>query len=285
MTQGTIVIANGAGAVVRSAINTSNEALATKQSGASAPSPTYPYMDWADTANDLLKQRNAANSAWIIKGVLSSEYGGIPASAIPYDPGSPALLSADNVQDALDELAADSGTAGLWELINTYTPSAVASQAITGFDNSLYSDYRIVLDHLAPSSDATTLLLRTSTDGGSTYDSGAGNYGHAFVGFLATDAVFSGGSAGDTSIQLTPTNYQGNAAGETISGEIRIINPGEAAPSQIFSDLFGLSSASNPYIVKGGGRRFSEANVDAVQLRFGAGNIASGAVRFYGLRK
>lgn len=109
MTQGTIVIANGAGAAVRAAINTSNEATVTKQSGSSAPSPTYPFMDWADTTNDLLKQRNAANSAWIIKSTLSAEYGGLPAGSITYDPGSPNLLSANNVQDAIDELAARSG--------------------------------------------------------------------------------------------------------------------------------------------------------------------------------
>lgn len=62
-------------------------------------------MWWADTANDLLKQRNAANSAWITKGTLSAAYGGLPASSITYDPGSPNLLAATNVQDAIDELA------------------------------------------------------------------------------------------------------------------------------------------------------------------------------------
>ena len=35
------------------------------------------YMLWADTANDQLKQRNAANSAWIVKGTLSAVYFGL----------------------------------------------------------------------------------------------------------------------------------------------------------------------------------------------------------------
>jgi hypothetical protein len=77
MAQAPIVIANGSGGSVRSAINSSNEAMTTKQGAAGAPSPTYPYMDWADAANDLLKQRNAANSAWITKGTLSAEYNGL----------------------------------------------------------------------------------------------------------------------------------------------------------------------------------------------------------------
>jgi hypothetical protein len=114
MSQASIVLSNGNGASVRAAINAANEAMTTRQAGSSAPSPTYPYMEWADTANNLLKQRNAANSDWITKGVLSAPYGGIPASAIPYDPGSPALLAADNVQDAIDLLASSGGSVGTW---------------------------------------------------------------------------------------------------------------------------------------------------------------------------
>lgn len=78
MTQATTVIANGSGAVVRAAINSALEAVSTLQSGSSAPSPTYQFMWWADTANDLLKQRNAANSAWVTIGDLATERFGIP---------------------------------------------------------------------------------------------------------------------------------------------------------------------------------------------------------------
>lgn len=46
-------------------------ALATLNSGTSAPATTYAYMLWADTTNALLKQRNAANSAWITIGELA----------------------------------------------------------------------------------------------------------------------------------------------------------------------------------------------------------------------
>jgi hypothetical protein len=110
MTQASIVISNASGAAVRSAVNSALEAITTKQSGSTAPSTTYPFMEWADTANDLLKQRNAANSAWITKGTLSAAYGGLPASSITYDPGSPALLNASTVQEAIDELTS-SGSA------------------------------------------------------------------------------------------------------------------------------------------------------------------------------
>jgi hypothetical protein len=109
MAQDDLVVANAAGATVRADINANLQALGTLQSGTAAPSTTYPYMLWADTTTGLLKQRNAANTAWITKGTLASDYWGIPASGISYAQGSPALLDATTVQAAIDELAA--GTA------------------------------------------------------------------------------------------------------------------------------------------------------------------------------
>lgn len=126
MTQATIAIANGSGAAVRAAVNSALEAITTKQSGGTAPSTTYPFMEWADTANDLLKQRNAANSAWIIKGTLSAEYGGLPASGISYAPGSPALVDAANVQDAIDVMAAQINAIPFTEL-TPFGPYAITN--------------------------------------------------------------------------------------------------------------------------------------------------------------
>lgn len=48
------------------------ESLRSMHSGASAPSATVAYMLWADTALTLLKQRNAADSAWITIGALGA---------------------------------------------------------------------------------------------------------------------------------------------------------------------------------------------------------------------
>lgn len=64
MAQASIVVANNPGATVRAAINDAFEAITTHFSGTSAPSPTYPFMRWADTTNGVLKVRNSANTAW-----------------------------------------------------------------------------------------------------------------------------------------------------------------------------------------------------------------------------
>jgi hypothetical protein len=73
------VIANQNGANTRSDLNNALAAIVSNNSKATAPTTTYAFMWWADTANDILKQRNAADSAWINILTLST---GAPLATI-----------------------------------------------------------------------------------------------------------------------------------------------------------------------------------------------------------
>jgi len=66
------VIANQNGANTRSDLNNALAAIVSNNSKATEPTTTYAYMWWADTGNDLLKQRNGADSAWISILTLST---------------------------------------------------------------------------------------------------------------------------------------------------------------------------------------------------------------------
>jgi microcystin-dependent protein len=59
------VLDNQAGAQFRADLNNALAAVATVNSGATTPATTYAYQLWADTTTGMLKQRNAANSAWV----------------------------------------------------------------------------------------------------------------------------------------------------------------------------------------------------------------------------
>lgn len=82
MSQVDYSIANQLMPAGRTDLNAHLAAIASLNSGATAPSTTFPYMLWADTANDLLKQRNAADSAWISLLVLSTGIGVISGATI-----------------------------------------------------------------------------------------------------------------------------------------------------------------------------------------------------------
>jgi hypothetical protein len=65
MSQNDFTIANQTFPSTRSDINSALQALASLSSGTSAPSTTFAGMFWYDTTNGLIKQRNAADSAWV----------------------------------------------------------------------------------------------------------------------------------------------------------------------------------------------------------------------------
>jgi hypothetical protein len=66
MAQHDYVIDNGTGAAVRADLNSVLSAVASLNSGATAPSTTFAHMWWMDTATNQLKKRDGANTGWII---------------------------------------------------------------------------------------------------------------------------------------------------------------------------------------------------------------------------
>lgn len=63
-------IANQSGQAFRADLNNALAAIVSGNSGASAPSTTFAYQYWVDTSSSpaLMKQRNAANNAWVTLG-------------------------------------------------------------------------------------------------------------------------------------------------------------------------------------------------------------------------
>jgi len=78
MSQHDYIINSDNGANVRLDINNALMATITNNSGTSAPSTTYAYMLWVDTANAKLKLRNSSNSDWIILFDLGISYPSFP---------------------------------------------------------------------------------------------------------------------------------------------------------------------------------------------------------------
>lgn len=81
MSQTDFNVANASGLLVRQDLNNHLAAIVSKFSGNSAPTTTVPFMDWVDTsgAYPIWKQRNAADSAWIVLGRIDvANFGLLP---------------------------------------------------------------------------------------------------------------------------------------------------------------------------------------------------------------
>jgi len=72
MSQSNFSIPDETGALFRADTNTALQALASANSGATAPATTYPFQVWADTTTNTLKIRNGANTVWMVMGAFDT---------------------------------------------------------------------------------------------------------------------------------------------------------------------------------------------------------------------
>jgi len=95
------VLDNQSGYNFRQDLNNCLNAIATINSGNSAPSTTYAYMLWADTLNNQLKMRNSANNAWLVIGSLAANFGlQVAGNYVGFDAstGAPSLPAGTTAQ-------------------------------------------------------------------------------------------------------------------------------------------------------------------------------------------
>lgn len=85
MPQAPIVIQNTPMPAARTAVNAANEAIITRQSGPTAPSTTYAFMEWIDTSTSpaTKRVRNSANNAWVVVGTMDTVREGNAPIAAP----------------------------------------------------------------------------------------------------------------------------------------------------------------------------------------------------------
>lgn len=172
--------------------------------------------------------------------------------------------------------------AGTWVLAQTISATA-AEHELTAFNNSLYDEYRVVVRRMWCDTAARILWLRTSTDGGSSYDSGAGSYAHVFQGYNTAGGTSSSSALSATEIVFP--EYLGDAETEVSFGVINIYTPGTAKRARLQCHWSGIRYDANGYDYTGFGLRLADADVDAVKfLLSGSGNITA-EIALYGLRK
>ena len=185
-----------------------------------------------------------------------------------------------------------SGTPLLVFLSRETSASSAATFAFTSVDASAYDAYVIYLMNVTPATDAQHLWLRTSTDGGSSYDTSGYSWS------VLRQAGTSDGGLGpdqdldDSEIALTgddtgDMNLVGSATGEDgVSGTIRIHGPHLAKATMVNWQLAFQAAQPESAInmALGGGGRDSAADVDAFQIKFASGDIESGTISVFGVK-
>lgn len=168
-------------------------------------------------------------------------------------------------------------------LIQTQTVSGVATVDFTTGIDGTYETFVVIYSNVVPQTDNTDLYLRTSSNGGSSFDA-AGNYRTMFSYWTSGSAggTFSGGNS-DTSTFFQMGANLGNATGEQISGHFEFVRGGtnrfgmHGQHTQESKDARGATGLN-------GGTRADSVAVNAIRMMISSGNI-SGTFSLYGVKK
>jgi hypothetical protein len=168
------------------------------------------------------------------------------------------------------------------EFISSATINNVATADFTGFNSSKYSDYVFSLDNVIPVTDGVTLQFRMSVDGGSTFLTSYGSCIQSSTTSVNATNTISGG----THIPLTDGNVVGSDVNEFgVSGEVKIFGPDLVARTYMTSFVRATTGSGSNHIGISVGQNEVTTAVNAVRFLFSAGNLESGVISMYGVRK
>ena len=75
MSQQSLTLNNSLGIHFRSNLNKIISALASNNSGSTAPTDTVAYMTWINSSNNEINIRNSTNTSWVKCGKVESGFG------------------------------------------------------------------------------------------------------------------------------------------------------------------------------------------------------------------
>jgi hypothetical protein len=168
---------------------------------------------------------------------------------------------------------------GALVLVEQHTASNSASLDFTTCISSTYDTYQITLTGIMLASTAN-LTLRVSTNGGSSYDSGANYLYKGDYTDGSSTASFSGVSATAVFVSTNVTNTY------VIDGVWFSFDPGNSSTAKRFQGVSTVwGTGSTIFNQRYSGLWTTATAVNAFQIIATTGNIASGTVRCYGLAK
>lgn len=181
--------------------------------------------------------------------------------------------------------------AGALVLLEERTASASASldfttRNVAGLSGATiqsdFDEYVIAFINVLPATDSNQLYLRFSTDGGATWITTGYQWSHGF----SYGGGTSGAEGGTGAVAIGMTGTAVSNSGSGCCGEARLFNPAAAATTtKSLTKAMSRQHTSVGMVYDHGGGSLSVGAINAIQVLFASGNIASGTVRVYGVAK
>lgn len=295
MSQHDFNIANQSFPATRTDINDAILAIVSNSSGDTEPSTTYANQWWYETDTNILKIRNEANDGWVDVITLDAsmtasaselnQLDAITRGSIIYGnaSGATARLAAGGAGTVLSSDGTDIswsavGGGGSLALIQRTTISDDATVNFTGLDESVYSGYIFYFHAVVTATNNVFVGFRVSVDSGSNYLSASDSY-HAFE----TTATAAGDS---TFIPITVMAQGDSNYYPALNAQVLMTEPYENTRT-VLSVVTNMSSRqdANSYTTTSGGYTKAATQVNAIQVLATSGNLSTGIISLYGLKK
>lgn len=260
--------------------------MASSQTSIVLPPPHHPFVDlktgkidevWHRTLSQLVTGSNTPTLTFDQTSPTTTE-----GDIIYYTAGANTRLGIGSLNQRLTS----NGTDPIWDYSTaTYLGSfPISNQGTIDIAplSTNYAHFRIIM-RMIPQTDARALQLLFSTDGGSTYDNGAGNYGWINTETRDTPATNPAGSASDTVIQLARTI--GNGSNEGLFLDMMVFSPQVTTMwTRVSGNAVVITSDATPALwnVLFSGVRRATQDTDGLRFQMDSGNLLSGAYRIYG---
>ena len=172
---------------------------------------------------------------------------------------------------------------GTLVLLASSSASSSANIDFTSGIDSTYDEYKFFFIDLVPATNATSIWVRTSTDGGSTFDSSASNYEYGSLAYDSAGSPSAVNSTGDTKIVISPATS--NASTDSYFGMMTLYAPSNSSADTTINYLTGgVENGGASSGLTGTSRRNTNADVDAIRFLMSSGNITSGDFYMYGVK-
>ncbi len=167
-----------------------------------------------------------------------------------------------------------------WVLLSSQIASASSSIDFTAFSSS-YNFYRIECYGIVPATDTAALYMRTSSNGGTSFDAGSSDYHYISTYSTTAPATSQLTSAGAAFMQLF--NSLGSSTGEHLACTVDISGMSGTTYKPVRWQGWLYNSAALAVSFTGGGMRASTSAINAVRFVMSTGNIASGTFKLFGM--
>ena len=174
-------------------------------------------------------------------------------------------------------------TGGSLVRLGEVTASSSSTVELESLISSTYNNYMIEVMDVHPATSNTTLMMRTSTNNGSSYRSSS-DYQYHTTNLESTSASYVGVASYNSSSLIISAPVGINAATSTMSGYFMLTNVYATKRLVIHGTVSGEGDGSQAYGVGhvGGTSSHAEA-VNALQFFMDSGNIDTGTFRLYGI--